>query len=174
VEVYPSYEEQALRIELFGDDVDALTTFDPLTGKSGRKHDKVAIYPKTHFVAPRDQTRSAVESIKAELIERRTELESLGKVLEAQRLHQRTMFDLEMMKRSATATGWRTTRATSAAGLRRSRPRRCSTICRTRASGCRRAIRRYRRFVACCRATVAQDDARRDSVPAHRRSTTGR
>jgi excinuclease ABC subunit B len=98
VEVYPSYEEQALRIELFGDDVDALTTFDPLTGKSGRKHDKVAIYPKTHFVAPRDQTRSAVESIKAELIERRTELESLGKVLEAQRLHQRTMFDLEMMK----------------------------------------------------------------------------
>ena len=98
VEVYPSYEEQALRIELFGDDVDALTTFDPLTGKSGRKHDKVAIYPKSHFVAPRDQTRSAVESIKAELIERRTELESLGKVLEAQRLHQRTMFDLEMMK----------------------------------------------------------------------------
>jgi len=98
VEVYPSYEEQALRIELFGDDVDALTTFDPLTGKSGRKHDKVAIFPKTHFVAPRDQTRSAVESIKAELIERRTQLESLGKVLEAQRLHQRTMFDLEMMK----------------------------------------------------------------------------
>src|SRR6187431_2561043 len=98
VEVYPSYEEQALRIELFGDDVDALTTFDPLTGKSGRKHDKVAIFPKTHFVAPREQTRSAVESIKAELIQRRTELESLGKVLEAQRLHQRTMFDLEMMK----------------------------------------------------------------------------
>jgi excinuclease ABC subunit B len=98
IEVYPSYEEQALRIELFGDDVDALTTFDPLTGKSGRKHDKVAIYPKSHFVAPREQTRSAVESIKAELIERRSELESLGKVLEAQRLHQRTMFDLEMMK----------------------------------------------------------------------------
>jgi excinuclease ABC subunit B len=98
IEVYPSYEEQALRIELFGDDVDALTTFDPLTGKSGRKHDKVAIYPKSHFVAPRDQTRTAVESIKAELIERRTELERMGKVLEAQRLHQRTMFDLEMMK----------------------------------------------------------------------------
>jgi excinuclease ABC subunit B len=98
IEVYLSYEEQALRIELFGDDVDALTSFDPLTGKSGRKHDKIAVYPKTHFVAPREQTRSAVESIKAELIERRSELESLGKVLEAQRLHQRTMFDLEMMK----------------------------------------------------------------------------
>src|SRR6187431_1502708 len=68
VEVIPSYEETGLRIELFGDDVDALTTFDPLTGKSGRKHDKIAIYPKSHFVAPRDQTRSAVESIKAELV----------------------------------------------------------------------------------------------------------
>jgi excinuclease ABC subunit B len=98
IEVYLSYEEQALRIELFGDDVDALTSFDPLTGKSGRKHDKIAVYPKSHFVAPRDQTRSAVESIKAELVERRTDLESAGKVLEAQRLHQRTMFDLEMMK----------------------------------------------------------------------------
>ncbi len=98
VEVYPSYEEHALRIELFGDDVDALTTFDPLTGKSGRRHDKIAIYPKSHFVAPREQTRTAVESIKAELVERRTELEKMGKVLEAQRLHQRTMFDLEMMK----------------------------------------------------------------------------
>jgi excinuclease ABC subunit B len=98
VEVYPSYEEQALRIELFGDDVDALTTFDPLTGKAGRRHDKIAVYPKSHFVAPRDQTRSAVETIKAELVERRTDLEKMGKVLEAQRLHQRTMFDLEMMK----------------------------------------------------------------------------
>ena len=98
VEVYPSYEEQALRIELFGDDIDALTTFDPLTGKTGRRHDKVAVYPKTHFVAPREQTKSAVETIKAELIQRRGELESMGKVLEAQRLHQRTMFDLEMMK----------------------------------------------------------------------------
>jgi excinuclease ABC subunit B len=98
VEVYPSYEEEALRIELFGDDVDALTSFDPLTGKSGRRHDKIAVYPKTHFVAPRDKTRAAVELIKAELVWRRGQLESLGKVLEAQRLHQRTMFDLEMMK----------------------------------------------------------------------------
>jgi excinuclease ABC subunit B len=96
--VYPSYEEDALRIELFGDEVDALTSFDPLTGKSGRRHDKVAVYPKTHFVAPRENTKSAVESIKAELAWYRGELESQGKVLEAQRLHQRTMFDLEMIK----------------------------------------------------------------------------
>jgi excinuclease ABC subunit B len=84
VEVYLSYEEIALRIELFGDEVDELKTFDPLTGKVLKRHDKVAVYPKTHFVAPRERTRAAVESIKA--------------VLEAHRVHQRTMFDLEMIK----------------------------------------------------------------------------
>ena len=98
VEVYLSYEESALRIELFGDEVDELSSFDPLTGKTLRRHDKVAIYPKTHFVAPREKTKLAVHSIKAELEQRRTQLETEGKVLEAHRLHQRTMFDLEMMK----------------------------------------------------------------------------
>src|ERR671935_2788003 len=98
VEVYPSYEEQGLRIELFGDDVDELVSFDPLTGKTIRRHDKIAIYPKSHFVAPRDRTRRAVETIKEELKERRSVLESEGRLLEAQRLHQRTMFDLEMIR----------------------------------------------------------------------------
>src|SRR5678809_721571 len=87
VEVYPSYEEQGLRIELFGEEVDSLASFDPLTGKTIRRHDKVAIYPKTHFVAPRDRTKLAVETIKAELEWYRTKLESEGKVLEAHRLH---------------------------------------------------------------------------------------
>ncbi len=98
VEVYPSYEDQAIRIELFGDEVDELVTFDPLTGKLLRRHDKIAIYPKTHFVTSRDRTKRAVESIKAELGWYRGQLESEGKVLEAHRLHQRTMFDLEMIK----------------------------------------------------------------------------
>jgi excinuclease ABC subunit B len=98
VEVIPSYEEQGLRIELFGDEVDALTTFDPLTGKSLRKHDKIAVYPKSHFVAPRDRTKRAVETIKEELTQRRGDLEKEGRLLEAQRLHQRTMFDLEMIQ----------------------------------------------------------------------------
>jgi excinuclease ABC subunit B len=98
VEVYLSYEESALRIELFGDEVDELSSFDPLTGKTIRRHDKVAIYPKTHFVAPREKTKLAVTSIKAELEWYRTQLETEGKVLEAHRLHQRTMFDLEMIK----------------------------------------------------------------------------
>jgi excinuclease ABC subunit B len=98
VEVYPSYEEHAVRVELFGDEVDGLASFDPLTGKTLRRHDKVAIYPKSHFVAPRDRTKQAVVSIKEELAWYRSKLESEGKLLEAQRLHQRTMFDLEMIR----------------------------------------------------------------------------
>jgi excinuclease ABC subunit B len=98
VEVVPSYEEHALRIGLFGDEVDELAWFDPLTGKVLRRIDKVSVFPKSHFVASRDRTRLAVEGIKAELVERRGFLESEGKLLEAQRLHQRTMFDLEMMR----------------------------------------------------------------------------
>ena len=98
VEVVPSYEDTAIRIELFGDEVDELVSFDPLTGKTLKRHDKVAIYPKTHFVTSRDRTKAAVETIKAELEWYRSRLESEGKVLEAHRLHQRTMFDLEMIK----------------------------------------------------------------------------
>src|SRR5499425_449403 len=98
VEVYPAYEEQGLRIELFGEEVDELSSFDTLTGKTIRQHDKIAVYPKSHFVAPRDRTKRAVESIKEELAWRRGVLESEGRLLEAQRLHQRTMFDLEMIR----------------------------------------------------------------------------
>src|SRR5437899_6044716 len=98
VEVYPSYEEQGLRIELFGDEVDELVSFDPLTGKTIRRHDKIAVYPKSHFVAARARTKKAVESIKEELTWYRSKLESEGKLVEVQRLHQRTMFDLEMIR----------------------------------------------------------------------------
>jgi excinuclease ABC subunit B len=97
VDVYPSYEELGVRIELFGDQVEELVTFDPLTGKTLKRHDKVAIFPKSHFVAPRERTKAAVETIKAELVEYRSALEAEGKLLEAQRVHQRTMFDLEMI-----------------------------------------------------------------------------
>ncbi len=98
VEVVPSYEEHALRIGLFGDEVDELAWFDPLTGKVIRRTDKVSIFPKSHFVTSRDRTKQAVESIKAELEWYRGALEKEGKLLEAQRLHQRTMFDLEMIR----------------------------------------------------------------------------
>jgi excinuclease ABC subunit B len=98
VEVVPSYEEHALRIGLFGDEVDELAWFDPLTGKVVRKVTHVSVFPKSHFVTSRERTRQAAESIKKELEEYRGWLESEGKLLEAQRLHQRTMFDLEMMR----------------------------------------------------------------------------
>ena len=98
IEVYPSYEEQAVRIELFGDEVEELITIDALTGRAIKHHDKVAIYPKSHFVTPRERMKRAIESIKAELEERRSWLEREGRLLEAQRLHQRTMFDLEMIQ----------------------------------------------------------------------------
>ena len=98
IEVYPSYDEEGIRIELFGDEVDNLSSFDPLTGESCRRHDKVVIFPRSHFVMPRERSMQAVDLIKAELKEHRTYLEGSGKLLEAQRLHQRTMFDLEMIK----------------------------------------------------------------------------
>src|SRR6187397_202626 len=98
VEVVPSYEEHALRIGLFGDEVDELAWFDALTGKVIRRLDKVAVYPKSHFVTSRDRTKQAVQTIKEELGWYRGLLESEGKLLEAQRLHQRTMFDLEMIR----------------------------------------------------------------------------
>ena len=98
IEVYPSYEEQALRIGLFGDEVDELVTFDPLTGRALRRHDRVAVYPKSHFVTSRDRLHEAMRTIKAELVGCRARLEADGKAVEAQRLHQRTMFDLEMIR----------------------------------------------------------------------------
>src|SRR5438477_6502679 len=97
IDVYPSYEETGVRLEMFGDEIEAIVSFDPLTGKTLRKHDKIAIFPKSHFVAPRERTKLAVDTIKEELGWYRSKLESEGKLLEAQRLHQRTMFDLEMI-----------------------------------------------------------------------------
>ena len=98
IEVHPSYEEHALRIDLFGDEIDELVAFDPLTGKTLRRHDRVSIFPKSIYVTSRDRTKQAVETIKAELEVRRGDLDREGKLLEAQRLHQRTMFDLEMIR----------------------------------------------------------------------------
>jgi excinuclease ABC subunit B len=98
VEVYPSYDDVGLRISLFGDEIDELLSFDPLTGREVRRHDRIAVYPKSHFVLPRARTKAAIDAIRAELGDRLAELEGAGRTLEAQRLHQRTMFDLEMIK----------------------------------------------------------------------------
>ena len=98
IEVFPSYDDKGVRIELFGDEVDKIVSFDPVTGRTLNSHDKVAVYPKSHFVMPRDWTLKAVDGIKVELAKWRKHLEQSGKLVEAQRLHERTMFDLEMMR----------------------------------------------------------------------------
>ena len=76
VEVYPSYDDVGLRIGLFGDEIDELVSFDPLTGREVRRHERIAVYPKSHFVTPRARTKQAIEAIKAELAERLAELEA--------------------------------------------------------------------------------------------------
>jgi excinuclease ABC subunit B len=98
VEIVPAYEETGIRIELFGDEVESITSFDPLTGKSLARLAQVAIYPSSHYVTPRPRLSDALKTIEAELIERKAELEKEGKLLEAQRVYQRTMFDLEMLR----------------------------------------------------------------------------
>jgi excinuclease ABC subunit B len=98
IEIVPAYEETGIRIELFGDEVEAISSFDPLTGKTLGRLAQVAIYPSSHYVTPRPRLDDALKTIEAELIERKAELEREGKLLEAQRVYQRTMFDLEMLR----------------------------------------------------------------------------
>lgn len=97
VEVWPASEEYAFRIELFGDEVDALAIINPLTGETLRELEELYVYPAKHFVTPEDRVRAAVEGIRGELEERLAELRKEGKLLEAQRLAARTRFDLEML-----------------------------------------------------------------------------
>jgi excinuclease ABC subunit B len=98
VEVFPTYEDYGIRIEMFGDEIDSIAQIDPITGRTLKKHDRMPIYPKSHYVQPREQLLLAMDSIRQELEECRTKFEQEEKELEARRLHQRTMFDLEMMK----------------------------------------------------------------------------
>lgn len=98
VEIFPAYEEsKALRVEFFGDEIESISEVDPLRGRRLRKLDRIAIYPNSHHVVAPDRLNKAIEAIKLELNERLPELRSQGKLLEAQRLEQRTQFDLEMM-----------------------------------------------------------------------------
>ena len=99
VEVFPSFSaDKALRIEFFGDDVDALWEFDPLTGGRIRKFEQFALFPNSHWITPRDRMQPALIRIEDELRERIQYFRNQGKVLEAQRIEQRTLFDLEMLK----------------------------------------------------------------------------
>jgi excinuclease ABC subunit B len=99
IDVFPAYEEErAIRIELFGDTVDAIHEIDPLRGVKTRRLARVTIYPGSHYVTTNETRKSAIETIRVELRERLQELQKLGKILEEKRLESRTMFDLEMME----------------------------------------------------------------------------
>jgi len=99
IDVFPAESERdALRIELFDDEVESLSYFDPLTGEVHRKVPRATIFPKTHYVTPRERLLAALDEIKAELRVRLEQLRTHGKLLEAQRLQQRTLFDLEMIQ----------------------------------------------------------------------------
>ena len=98
IEVFPTYDDMAYRIEMFGDEVESLSQIDPLFGTVKQRYVRLPVYPKTHYVM-KDETRAAaVESIKKELAWWEVELEKQGRAVEAQRVHQRTMYDLEMIK----------------------------------------------------------------------------
>jgi excinuclease ABC subunit B len=98
IEVFPTYDDNAYRIELFGDVVDSLSQIDPLFGTVKQKYTRLPIYPKSHYVMPQTQKDRAVQTILAELAWWEKELEKDGRLVEAQRIHQRTRFDLEMIK----------------------------------------------------------------------------
>ena len=98
IEVHPSYEEHVIRIEMFGDTVDRITTVDPLTGETLFEHSQIMVFPATHYVAGDERMRKAVLGLEAELQERLAWFEANGKLLEAQRLRMRTQYDLEMIQ----------------------------------------------------------------------------
>lgn len=98
VEVYPTYDENAYRIELFGDEIDSLSQIDPLFGTVKQKYARLPIYPKSHYVVQPERKMSAIDSIVHELTNWEAQLEKEGRMVEAQRIHQRTRFDLEMIK----------------------------------------------------------------------------
>ena len=98
IDIFPAeHSEMAIRVELFDDEIDSLQLFDPLTGQVKQKIPRFTVYPSSHYVTPRDKVLAAVETIKAELNQRVKELVGMGKLVEAQRLEQRTRFDLEML-----------------------------------------------------------------------------
>ncbi|MGH7445042.1 MAG: excinuclease ABC subunit UvrB [Longimicrobiales bacterium] len=105
IELFPAYEEQAIRIELWGDEIERISRFDPITGETIVRMPKAAIYPATHFVTQKSTVERAVLLIRSELEERLLEMRGAGKLLEAQRLEQRTNFDVEMLLEIGTCPG---------------------------------------------------------------------
>ncbi len=160
VEVHPAnVDEEAIRIEFFGDEIDKISRFDPLTGHVHEQSSMITFYPAKQFVTPADKLRHALVTIREELQERIVQFEAQGKLLEAQRIKMRTEYDLEMMQEMGFCNGIEIIRAISA-GVRRGRSHsRCSIFSRRitcswsmnrtppsrRSAGCTRGINRARR-----------------------------
>ncbi|MCS7221721.1 MAG: excinuclease ABC subunit UvrB [Anaerolineae bacterium] len=105
LEIQPAYSEFAYRIEFFGDEIERITEIDPLTGEVLAEHEQVDIFPAKHFITPADKLEKALQDIEVELEERLAELRAAGKLLEAQRLEQRTRYDLEMLREVGYCSG---------------------------------------------------------------------
>ncbi|MFD9372533.1 excinuclease ABC subunit UvrB [Streptomyces sp. NPDC060020] len=105
IEIFPVYEELAVRIEMFGDEIEALSTLHPLTGEVISEDRELYVFPASHYVAGPERMEKAINGIEAELAERLAELEKQGKMLEAQRLRMRTTYDLEMMRQIGSCSG---------------------------------------------------------------------
>ena len=105
LEVAPAYEDTAVRVEFFGDEIEKITRTDPLRGTPLQRVDRLALYPRTFYATPRETLERAIGTIRLELDARLAELTQAGRLLEAQRLHQRTMFDLEMIKELGYCSG---------------------------------------------------------------------
>ncbi len=105
LEIYPAYRDQAIRVELFGDEIERITRINTVTGEIMEEMDEITIYPASHFVTPEDKIERAIKTIREELVERLEELREQDKLVEAQRLEQRTNYDLEMLEQMGFCSG---------------------------------------------------------------------
>jgi excinuclease UvrABC helicase subunit UvrB len=176
IEVHPAYDETAVRIEMFGDEIERIQRVDPVTGEQVAVMDELVVLPATHYVTGEERLRKAIVRIEAELQERLAYFEKEGKLLEAQRLRMRTQYDLEMLAEVGFCNGVENYSAPSTVGARARRPTRCSTTSPT--TSCWWSTSPTWPCPSCTASTrgpVPQGAAHRARLPAaRRRPTTGR
>ena len=132
IEIFPAhYEDRAWRVGFFGDEIEAIVEFDPLTGQKTQDLEFVKIYANSHYVTPRPTLLQSIEGIKQEMKIRLDQLNREGRLLEAQRLEQRTLFDLEMLNATGSCAGIENYSRYLTGAVRASRRRPCSNICPT-------------------------------------------
>jgi len=177
IEIFPAHlEDKAWRLSMFGDEVERITEFDPLTGEKLQWLDQIRLYPNSHYVTPKPTLQQAMEGIKEELKGQLEVFRSEGKPLEAERLEQRTVADLEMILTTGSCPGIENYSRFLTGRALASRRRRCSsTSPRTRSCSSTRATSRCRRWAGCTRATTsARARSPRSASACRRASTTAR